>query len=66
MVFYGSFADGDNLPSGIELGGDAYLDRDFGIQLDGDEDYFSINERQWYSYSDLCHLFLVHQDVGMQ
>ncbi len=52
-VFYGSFVDGEDLPAAVQLGGDAYLDRDFGIQLDGDEDYFSINDRQWYSYSDV-------------
>eukprot|EP01046_Picozoa_sp_COSAG06_P111148 COSAG06_NODE_57727_length_279_cov_0.861111_1_plen_57_part_10 len=43
-VFYGSFVDGEDMPSAVELEGDAYHDRDFGIQLDGDEDYFSIND----------------------
>ena len=52
-TFYGSFVDGaDELPNGVTLGDDAYLDRDFGVQVDGDEDYFAIETGQWYSASD--------------
>ena len=49
-AFYGSFVDGSDIEGGgVSYGGDAYHDRNFGIQLDGDEDYISLERGQWYS-----------------
>ena len=44
-AYYGSFTSGgiDALPDNTHLMGDARLDRDFGVQLDGDGDYVSLD-----------------------
>ena len=44
-AYYGSFTSGgiDALPDNTHLMGDARLDRDFGVQLDGDGAYVSLD-----------------------
>ena len=55
-VFYGSFVDGEDLPAAFNWV-EMRISTATSIQLDGDEDYFFINDRQWYSYSDIFYLF---------
>ena len=46
--YYGSFKEGEDLPRGTILNGDAYVDGDFGVQLDGEGDYVTI-DASWSS-----------------
>ena len=42
-AYYSSFTDGDEIPQGTHLMGDAYTDGDFGVQLDGQGDYLYLD-----------------------
>ena len=61
-AFYGSFVDPEQpdlsptrqrFEDAVTLRGNAYRDRDFGVQLDGDGDYIEIDaSRGWYASGD--------------
>ena len=52
VAYSGSMVDGGPLPDQTTLNGDAYHDRNFGIELDGDEDYVTVDGSTGYYAMD--------------